>query len=124
MNEKVDGCLVTGHETLIPNLTLPDTNDRHVLAAAIHCKAQIIVTFNLKDFPQSELAPHGVTAQHLDDFAADLFDLAAKAVCAAAKQHRESMKRPAKTVEEYLELLERQRLPATVAKLRANAELL
>jgi predicted nucleic acid-binding protein len=44
--------LYTGYESLIPSLSLPDKNDRHVLAAAIRCQASAIVTFNLKDFPQ------------------------------------------------------------------------
>jgi hypothetical protein len=34
--------LVTGHETLIAGLTLPDADDRHVLAAAIRCNASVI----------------------------------------------------------------------------------
>jgi hypothetical protein len=44
-------CLVTGYESLIPPLTLPDPNDRHVLTAAIVGKYDVIVTQNLQDFP-------------------------------------------------------------------------
>lgn len=51
MNAHVRDCLVTGYESLIPALSLPDSNDRHVLAAAIRASASIIVTYNLKDFP-------------------------------------------------------------------------
>jgi len=47
MDEHVPDCLVTGYEALIPTLTLPDVDDRHVLAAAIHGGAGLIVTFNL-----------------------------------------------------------------------------
>ena len=39
------------YQPLISNLNLPDKNDRHVLATAIAAQAQLIVTFNLKDFP-------------------------------------------------------------------------
>ena len=38
MNSGVPDCLVTGFESLEAGLTsLPDPDDRHVLAAAIHC---------------------------------------------------------------------------------------
>ena len=55
MNSHVRDCLVTNYEYLIPNLELPDPDDRHVLAAAIKGNADVIVTTNLVDFPQSVL---------------------------------------------------------------------
>lgn len=48
-------CLVVDYEPLIDAVELPDIDDRHVLAAAIKARAQIIVTSNLKDFPDSVL---------------------------------------------------------------------
>jgi hypothetical protein len=45
---------VEGYETLIPAMT-NHPKDRHVLAAAVRCGAQMIVTFNLKDFPKARL---------------------------------------------------------------------
>jgi hypothetical protein len=56
MNEAVRDCLVTGYEDLIESLTLPDPDDRHVLAAAIRAGAEVIVTYNLKDFSPEALA--------------------------------------------------------------------
>src|SRR5687767_9319707 len=50
MNRALPDVLVTGYEELIDGLTLPDPNDRHVLAAAIRSGAQVIVTTNLDDF--------------------------------------------------------------------------
>lgn len=75
MNRAVPDCLVTGYEALIPALTLPDEDDRHVLAAAIRCSAQVIVTANLRDFPDTELAQFGIEALHPDEFVMDLFTL-------------------------------------------------
>ena len=49
MNEAVLDSVVIGYEDLIMGLNLPDPDDRHVLAAAIHCGANIIVTKNLKE---------------------------------------------------------------------------
>jgi hypothetical protein len=66
---------VTGYEPLI-DLMANDLKDRHVAAAAVRCNAQVIVTFNLKDFPPASLAVWGVEAQHPDDFLLYQYDLA------------------------------------------------
>ena len=63
MNEAVRDCLVTGYEELIDSLTLPDPDDRHVLAAAIRASAEVIVTYNLTDFPAETLARFDIEAQ-------------------------------------------------------------
>lgn len=78
MNEAIGDALVTGHATLIPSLTLPDPDDRHVLAAAIRSGAQAIVTFNLAHFPRQALEPYDLEALHPDEFVADLIDLSWK----------------------------------------------
>ena len=123
MNAHIADCLVTGYETLIPSLALPDPDDRHVLAAAICCEADIILTFNLKDFPQDALVQHGIEAQHPDDFLAHQLDLAPDIVCAAAKRQRQSLRKPPMSVQRYLASLKRQGLAQTVLRLREFAEL-
>lgn len=67
MNEAIRDVTVTDYEQLIDQL-----DHRHVLAAAIHADAQVIVTHNLRDFPSDRLAPWGVSAQQPDDFLAGL----------------------------------------------------
>jgi predicted nucleic acid-binding protein len=67
--------LVENYESLVDSLTLPDENDRHVLAAAIKTNANIIVTNNIKDFPSEYLASFGLTAKSADDFLTDTIDL-------------------------------------------------
>lgn len=62
MNAHVRDSLVTGFEYLIPSIRLPDPDDRHVAAAAIHSGASLIVTFNLKDFPAEVLKPYNLVA--------------------------------------------------------------
>jgi hypothetical protein len=110
MNSHVRDCLVRGYESLIPGLTLPDPDDRHVLAAAIRTGAHLIVTFNLKDFPADALTPYGIEAQHPDEFLRFQLGLAANIVCAAAKRHRASLRNPPKDVDAYLATLEAQGL--------------
>lgn len=68
MDEAFPSGLVTGYEHLVPGLDLPDQDDRHVLAAAVHGGAGEIVTFNLRDFPAERLAPYRVRATHPDEF--------------------------------------------------------
>lgn len=49
--------------------------DRHVMAAAIHSKASLILTFNLKDFPKMELTKWGLSVSHPQDYATTLFEM-------------------------------------------------
>jgi predicted nucleic acid-binding protein len=119
MNLNVQESLVTGFEELITTLTLPDENDRHVLAAAIHCKANYIVTFNLKDFPRECLINHRVEAIHPDDFAKGLFSTKPELVCEATRQQRALLKNPPKSVDEFLQRLEGVGLTQTVSLLRS-----
>ena len=118
MNSHVRDCLVIGYQDLIPSLTLPDVNDRHVLAAAIVAGADVIVTYNLKDFPATILEQYGIEAQHPDEFITHLIDLAPPVVCEAAKRQRISLKNPPQGVEDLLSAYERQSLAQTVAELR------
>ena len=68
MNDSIRDVTVTGYEHLIDRLDLPDPDDRHVLAAAIHAEAHVIVTRNLRDCPSDRLRTWGVEARHPDDF--------------------------------------------------------
>ncbi|MBI1902310.1 MAG: PIN domain-containing protein [Planctomycetia bacterium] len=122
MDAHVRDCLVTGYEDLIPALSLPDPDDRHVLAAAIRAGADVIVTFNLTDFPSEALAKYGIEALHPDVFVRQLLDVAPKLVCLAAKRQRASLKNPPRSVEEFLATLERLEMTQTVARLRDFAE--
>lgn len=122
MNRAVPDCLVEGYEDLVAGLALPDAGDRHVLAAAIRAGAGVIVTFNLKHFPKPALQPHGVEAQHPDEFIGHLIDLDADAVLAAVKRQRASLKKPPKSVEEFLSAPAFATLPNTLAYLRTVAD--
>lgn len=63
---------ISGHQPLIPRMT-NDEKDRHVLAAAVHGGAPIIVTFNLRHFRPEHLEPWGVRALHPQSFLSGIF---------------------------------------------------
>jgi hypothetical protein len=124
MNAHARDALITDFEDLIPSLTLPDPDDRHVLAAAIRGRVDVIVTYNLKDFPTKALAPYGVGVQHPDEFLTHLLDLAPGIVLAALQRLRQSLKNPPVAIENYLTILEQHELSSFVAKLREFQSLL
>ena len=70
---------ITDYEDLIPAMT-NDPKDRHVLAAAARAGVKIIVTYNLKDFPRSSLAPYSITAQGPSTFLKNLYAIAPSVV--------------------------------------------
>ncbi len=118
MDAHAPGSLVTGFEYRIEGLTLPDPDDRHVLAAAVHGKASVIITNNLKDFPNRVLQGHDLRAQAPDDFVKTLLTADPDVVRSAAEAHRMSLRNPPKTVDEYLSTLAIQGLVDTTLALR------
>jgi predicted nucleic acid-binding protein len=124
MDAHVRDAKVTGYESLIESVVLPDPRDRHVLAAAIRCNADAIVTFNQKDFPAAALEPFGIDVIHPDDFIYYQIDMAPARCCQALRDQRQALRNPAVSLEEFLTTLQKQQLPQTVSKLRDHAEFL
>ncbi|MCK6512146.1 PIN domain-containing protein [Myxococcota bacterium] len=124
MDRHATDALVEGYEHLIHQLELPDEGDRHVLAAAIHAKVDVIVTFNLKDFPRSVLRPYGILPLHPDVFLCELLDIDQDSVCQAVREQRLSLKNPPKTARDLLETLEQQGLKKSVERLNEKLALL
>ncbi len=124
MDQATRDCLVTGYNALIPSLDLPDPDDRHVLAAAIVGRCDVIVTQNLKDFPQVVVASYGIETQHPDDFLLNHLNLFPGLFCTAVHKIRGRLKNPPYSVEDYLATLTRQGLVATVSELEQFSELL
>jgi hypothetical protein len=118
MCEAIRDCMVTGYAGLIDALTLPDPDDRHVLAAAIRAGAQTIVTENLKDFPPEELDAYAIEAVHPDEFLCGLMDLDPERVIEALIIQGARLKAPAMTPDQLLERM-RARLPRVVARARS-----
>lgn len=124
MDEAIPDALVTGYECLCDGLELPDEDDRHVLAAAIRCQADVIVTFNLKDFPTDALNQFDIEPQHPDEFVLDLWDLDQAAVLLAIQKHRQSLKNPPVSAEPYLDMLMKLGMTQTVSAIKPYALLI
>lgn len=99
--------LVNNYEKLIDSLELPDVKDRHVLAAAIKSNANVIVTNNLKDFPEEYLNSFGVKAKSADDFLTDIIDLNPEIAIKAFKEMVLNRKNPKMDEFEVLESFRR-----------------
>jgi predicted nucleic acid-binding protein len=109
---------VTGYEPLVDSLTLPDPDDRHVLAAAIRTHAQVIVTANLRHFPTQELRQWDIEPRSPDDFVCDQIGLDRALVCVVVQQIADSWRNPPGCVSDVLDRLERNGLVVSVAELR------
>ena len=121
INNIYPNVLVTKYESLIEQVTLPDANDRHVLAAAIRCGASVIVTNNLKHFPEKTTSIYNIKALSPDNFISKLIDEDTSLVCEAIKQQRSQLRNPPKSVQEILKTLHKQGLTVTTKKLQEYA---
>ena len=111
--------LVLNYQTLIDNLNLPDVDDRHILAAAIKTNANIIVTNNLKDFPEEYLDSFGLKAKSADDFLTDIIDLNANIAIKAFREMVLNKRNPAMDVYQVLDSLRKVGLEDTANYLHA-----
>ncbi len=116
--------VVEGYEHLIAQITLPDPDDAHVIAAAVVGKAEAILTFNLRDFPQNALDPFDLVAIHPDEY---LLDLAEKLIrdsslpqelVHALRRQRSALTNPRLSPMEFLDSLERAGLVRFVQLIR------
>ncbi|OGX90178.1 PIN domain-containing protein [Hymenobacter coccineus] len=119
MEQAFPDAQVTAYKALIPTLTLPDANDRHVLAAALRSQARVIVTANLKDFPAPYLATLGIERQHPDAFISQLLDHYPTQALEAFRQQVAYLKKPPKTALEVLGSLRTSGLLTTADRLQA-----
>lgn len=115
---------INGHEIFVDGLKLKDPDDRHVVAAAIRTRAAIIVTENLKDFDPDVLDALDIQCLSLDDFVADLIDLAGPEAIEALRVMRKRFKNPETTAEALIRRIEAKGYVQTASLLERFASLL
>jgi hypothetical protein len=117
MNDAFPEASVEGYDGLIPAMTNHES-DRHVLAAAVVAKADVIVTDNVRHFPAAACEPHGIEIQTADEFLSFSFDLAPGVMGAAFLQLVADWNQPALDASAALSKLDA-RLPSLAERLRS-----
>lgn len=107
MQDFFDDANVTNWEVLENVISLPDPDDAHVLAAAIQGRADVIVTFNIKDFPRDELQRFGIDVQTPDEFLLNQLDLDPDEVLNCLARQAEALRNPPVQLVELLDGLQR-----------------
>jgi hypothetical protein len=108
---------VTGYEGRIDEFDLPDTDDHHVLAAAVTAGASLLVTENLDDFPAARI-PEGLRVVSPDDFVLELANDDLDVVVDVIESQAAGLVNPPMTASELLDGLEAIGLVESVALLR------
>lgn len=123
MNAAVPDCLVTGYEPLMRGIELPDPDDRHVVAAALMTRANVIVTFNQKDFPSGVMEQFRLHTKHPDDFLLDVFSLSPPDVSEMILEDFHHYRSPPLAFADYLSSLARAGVPELAKTLEPLAVL-
>ncbi len=94
------------YDRLIPAMT-NNPKDRHVLAAAVAARADVIVTFNVSDFPAAACQPYGIDVQDPDTFLVHQFGLMPERIAQVLTELATERRPPMDTPEGILRVLER-----------------
>ncbi|MDH3726353.1 MAG: PIN domain-containing protein [Myxococcales bacterium] len=119
MCDAVPDCIIMGYEPLVEAIQVPDTGDRHVVAAAVKSDAQAIVTYNTRDFPNESIGQYHLEVIHPDDFFVNQIDLDPIAAVHVIRELAEDLKVPPRTPAEIVAGLEARGLAVIASRLRA-----
>ena len=120
MNDALPDATVIGYEDRISTISLPDPDDRHVVAAAIAAGASVVPTWNLRDFPPAALKKFGLRRQTPDAFLADLYDRAPVLMVGSLGNARRNLNKSRVSVPEFLDILQNQKLGQLAKRVRKN----
>ena len=110
MGNAFEDAPVDGWENLEDTVTLPDADDRHVVAIAVRGRADAIVTANVRDCPPDVLGPLAIEVIHPDDFLVDQLHLAPGS-CSTSYESKPTTRQPALTPIDLIARLARAGVP-------------
>lgn len=119
MRQAFPDAMVSGYDSLVEGM-INDPKDRHVLAAAVRANAEVLVTFNIADFPDPALKPYDVQAIHPDDFLLDQLDLYPAVTLDVLHRQAAAYRREPTTVPGLLAMLGRTGVPRFAAEVRRH----
>ena len=122
MNVALPEATVADYEKHIQTVKLPDPDDRHVAAAAIEAGASMIVTWNLRDFPVSELRKHSLVRQSPDAFLAGLYAQAPDTLIGSLANARRNLSRSRVSAHDFIGVLRDQRLVKLAAQIEKHID--
>lgn len=118
MNLAFPDANIEDFDELIANINLPDSEDRHEVACAMKSKSEMIITFNLKDFPDQELSKFGMKAIRPDDLILNLLSTSPQLVCKGFRKMINRLQNPIKTEKEILASLKKCSFTKGITELR------
>lgn len=121
MNGALPAATISGYEGHIPAVHLPDPDDRHVVAAGITAGASVILTWNLRDFPATELKKHGLRGQTPDAFLAGLYDEAPDLLIGSLANARRNLNKSRISAAGFIEILNNQKLGQLARRVRSHS---
>ncbi|KAA8885234.1 PIN domain-containing protein [Nocardia colli] len=113
--------MVSGYEELVERME-NHPKDRHVLAAALQGNADVLLTFNLRDFKVRPIGDGFPELLHPDEFLLDVLDLAPGQVIRLLRKQVAEHKRPPKHIEGLLDVLDRSGVSGFAAEVRRRLD--
>jgi hypothetical protein len=110
MNGALPTATIRGYEEHIPRVTLPDPDDRHVVAAGIAAHASHVLTWNLRHFPTNELKKFGLRRMTPDAYLSALFNKIPDLVISSLANARRNLSKTRVSASDFIDILERQKL--------------
>jgi hypothetical protein len=121
MDNALPAATVRAYSVHIPAVSLPDPNDRHVVAAAIASGASMILTWNIQDFPARELKKFGLRRQTPDTFLMDLYKTAPDLMVGSLANARRNLSKSRVSALEFIDILKNQKLLRLAKQIQERA---